>query len=67
VDDHALINARLGFAPRAAGLFFPWSRNLFNRDYFELLSAAPGNTGRYVGQPGDCRTVGLTLRLTMKK
>ena len=45
---------------------FLWSRNLLNKDYFELLTAAPGNTGLYVGQPGDARTVGLTLRLSLK-
>ena len=29
-----------------------------------LLTAAPGNTGLIVGQPGDPRTVGVTLRMT---
>ena len=43
-----------------------WSRNLLNKDYFELLTAAPGNTGLYVGQPGDPRTVGVTLRMTLR-
>ena len=28
----------------------------------ELLSAAPGGSGLYVGQPGDPRTWGMTLR-----
>jgi len=41
-----------------------WSRNLLNKDYFDLLTAAPGNTGLYVGQPGDPRTIGVTLRMT---
>ena len=36
-----------------------------NKDYFELLTAAPGNTGLYVGQPGRSRgTVGVTLRMS---
>ena len=43
-----------------------WSRNLLNKDYFDLLTAAGGNTGLYVGQPGDPRTAGVTLRLTLK-
>ena len=30
-----------------------WSRNLLDKDYYELLTAAPGNTGLFVGQPGD--------------
>ena len=43
-----------------------WARNLFNKDYVDLLSAAPGNTGLYVSQPGDPRTFGVTLRLNFK-
>ena len=31
---------------------------------FRLAHGAPGNTGLYVGQPGDPRTVGVTLRMT---
>ena len=42
-----------------------WSRNLLNEDYFELLTAAPGNTGLFVGQPGDPRTVGVSLRVAL--
>jgi iron complex outermembrane receptor protein len=43
-----------------------WSRNLLDKDYYELLTAAPGNSGLFVGQPGDQRTVGVTLRLALK-
>ena len=32
----------------------------------DLLSAAPGNSGLFVGQPGDPRTIGVTLRVTMR-
>jgi iron complex outermembrane receptor protein len=42
---------------------FLWSRNLFDKDYYELLTAAPGNTGLIVGQPADGRTIGLTARV----
>ncbi|HLG60276.1 MAG TPA: TonB-dependent receptor [Vicinamibacterales bacterium] len=43
-----------------------WSRNLLDKDYYELLTAAPGNTGLFVGQPGDGRTVGVTLRMAVR-
>ena len=43
-----------------------WTRNLLNRNYYELLTAAPGNSGLYVGQPGDPRTIGVTMRLAIK-
>jgi iron complex outermembrane receptor protein len=65
VDGYALANARVGFRAAAGWTLFFWVRNLFDTNYFELLSAAPGNTGLYVGQPGDARTCGATLRLTL--
>ncbi len=64
VDGYSLINARVGFRWADGWTLSVWSRNLLNKDYFDLLSAAPGNTGLYVGQPGDPRTFGVTLRMT---
>ena len=66
VDGYSLLNARVGFRVADGWTLSVWSRNLLNKDYFELLTAAPGNTGLYVGQPGDPRTVGVTLRMTFK-
>ncbi len=67
VDGYALVNARVGFRATDAWTLSVWSRNLLNKDYFDLLTAAPGNTGLYVGQPGDQRTLGVTLRVTLKQ
>ena len=66
VDGYALLNARVGFRTSDGWAVFLWSRNLLDRNYFELLTAAPGNTGLFVGQPGDGRTIGLTLRLSLQ-
>ena len=33
---------------------------------FDLLTAAPGSSGLIVGQPGDPRTFGITIRLAVK-
>jgi iron complex outermembrane recepter protein len=66
VDGYSLINARVGFRWSGGWTISLWSRNLLDKDYFELLTAAPGNTGLYVGQPGDGRTVGVTLRVTLR-
>ena len=66
VDGYSLVNARIGFRAADGWAVFLWSRNLLDKDYFELLTAAPGNTGLYVGQPGDGRTVGVTLRVALK-
>jgi iron complex outermembrane receptor protein len=66
VDGYQLLNARIGFRARDGWTLFFWSRNLLDKDYLELLTAAPGNTGLYVGQPGDGRTAGVTLRVALK-
>ena len=66
VDGYHVLNARLGFRAADGWTVVVWSRNLLDQDYFELLTAAPGNTGLYVGQPGDGRAAGVTLRVALK-
>lgn len=62
IDGYALTNARLGFRASNGLTFFVWSRNLFNKNYYEQLLAAPGSYGQYAGIVGDQRTYGITLR-----
>jgi iron complex outermembrane receptor protein len=66
VDGYTLLNTRVGFRAADGWTLSLWSRNLLNRDYYDLLTAAPGNTGLVVGQPGDPRTFGLTLRVSFR-
>jgi iron complex outermembrane receptor protein len=66
VDGYTLLNARVGVRAAAGWSVFLWSRNLLNKNYFELLTAAPGNTGLFVGQPGDPRSVGITVRKSFR-
>ena len=66
VEGYPLLNARVGFRWTGGWTVSLWSRNVLDKDYFELLSAAPGNTGLYVGQPGDPRTFGVTLKVTVR-
>jgi iron complex outermembrane receptor protein len=66
VDGYSLLNVRVGFRATEGWTLSLWSRNLLDEDYFDLLSAAPGNTGLYVGQPGDGRTAGVTLRVSLR-
>jgi iron complex outermembrane receptor protein len=66
IDGYALVNARVGVRWSDGWSLSVWSRNLLDNDYFELLSAAPGNTGLYVGLPADPRTVGITLRMSLR-
>ena len=67
VPGYPLLNARVGFRWSEGWALFLWSRNVLDQNYLELLTAAPGNTGLYVGQPGDPRTVGVTLRVGFRK
>jgi len=66
IDGYSLVNPRVGFRFNNGLTLSAWSRNLFNKDYYELMSTPSGNTGLYVGQPGDSRTFGITLRLNFK-
>ncbi|QPH39789.1 TonB-dependent receptor [Pedobacter endophyticus] len=61
VQGYALLNARLGFRSEKFSVFV-WSRNLTNKNYYEQLQAAAGNSGLYAGVLGDPRTYGATFR-----
>lgn len=62
IGGYSLTNGRIGFrASNGISVFF-WGRNLFNKDYYEQLLAAPGSYGQYAGIVGDQRTYGVTLR-----
>ena len=66
VPEYTIVNARVGLRTGSGWSLFVWSRNLLDENYFELMTAAPGNTGLYVGQPGDPRAAGVTLRLALR-
>ena len=61
VEGYSLVNPRVGFRTPDGWAFSAWARNLANNNYFELMQAAAGNSGLYVGLPGDPRTFGVTL------
>ncbi|MEI9812555.1 MAG: TonB-dependent receptor [Acidobacteriota bacterium] len=67
VQGYPLFNPRVGFRARDGWAITLWARNATDRNYFELLSPQPGNSGLYVGLPGDRRTVGLTLSQSFGK
>ncbi|WP_394775795.1 TonB-dependent receptor [Flavobacterium sp.] len=65
VDGYAIFNARFGFrASQGLSVHF-WGRNLLNKDYYEQLLPAGGNTGQYAGVLGDQRTYGITLKYSL--
>jgi iron complex outermembrane receptor protein len=61
VPGYGIANARIGIRTED-GLFdlSIWARNLFDKDYFQTLSAA--NTGIVTALIGEPRTIGATLR-----
>jgi iron complex outermembrane receptor protein len=65
VPGYAIFNGRLGFrASEGLSVHF-WGRNLLNKDYYEQLLPAGGNTGQYAGVLGDQITYGITLRYAL--
>lgn len=62
VKGYALANVRLGFRNDSGLNLYGWVRNVFDKNYMELLATTPGNTGLIAGQPGDPRTYGFTLK-----
>ena len=66
IDGYSVVNARVGFRWKDGWTLSLWARNLLDKNYFELLSAAPGNSGLYVGLPGDPRSFGLTMRMNFR-
>ncbi|HWT11890.1 MAG TPA: TonB-dependent receptor, partial [Allosphingosinicella sp.] len=62
VAGYALANFRLGFRADNGWDVAAWVRNAFDEEYFEVLATQSGSTGLVVGQPGDPRTWGVTVR-----
>jgi iron complex outermembrane receptor protein len=66
VPGYALANVRAGYRWGQGWMLSVWCRNVADRNYYELLTAQPGNSGLYVGMPGEPRTYGVTLRMAVR-
>jgi iron complex outermembrane receptor protein len=62
VEGYVLTNLRAGYRTERGYEIFGWLRNAFDTQYYDFLTAAPGSTGLLVGQLGDPRTFGLTVK-----
>ena len=62
VEGYALSNFRAGFRADEGIELFLWVRNAFDKNYIDLLQVPSGNTGLIVGNPGDPRTFGATVK-----
>jgi iron complex outermembrane recepter protein len=65
VPGYAIFNGRLGFRVADGLSITAWGRNLFNKDYYEQLLPAGGNSGHYAAVLGDPATYGLTLKYSL--
>ncbi len=63
VKGYGLANFRAGFRTQDGFDIYGWVRNAFDEEYFEQLALGPSSTGLIVGQPGDPRTWGATLKV----
>lgn len=65
VPGYSIFNGRLGFRASEGLSVHIWGRNLLNKDYYEQLLPAGGNSGQYAAVLGDQRTYGITLRYAL--
>lgn len=65
VDGYSIFNGRLGFRASEGLSVHIWGRNLLNKDYYEQLLPAGGNSGQYAAVLGDQRTYGITLKYSL--
>ncbi|WP_293881186.1 TonB-dependent receptor [Sphingomonas sp.] len=62
IDAYTLFNARIGFASENGWEVFALVRNVFDKNYLQLLTPQSGNSGLISGLPGDPRTFQVTAR-----
>ncbi len=62
IEGYSLANLRVGLRSGRGWEVYGWARNAFDEEYFDFLSTQSGSTGLVIGQPGDPRTYGLTLK-----
>ncbi len=63
IDGYSVVNAAIGFRPRAGWELGVYVRNLFAANYIQNYTVQAGNSGLIVGTPSDPRGFGVTLRL----
>ncbi|QJU60891.1 TonB-dependent receptor [Sphingomonas sp. AP4-R1] len=62
IAGYYLANIRTGIRVNRTWELYGWVRNVFDKNYYEVLATQSGNTGLVVGQPADPRTYGATVK-----
>jgi len=63
IAGHALVNASVGYQFQNGWFVDVFARNLLDRDYITALTVQTGNSGLILGQTGDPRLLGVSLRV----
>ena len=62
IEGYALVSLRAGYRADNGWEGFVWVKNALDEDYMQFVSVQAGNSGLVIGNPGDPRTIGFTLR-----
>ena len=62
IEGYNVTNASLGYQFERGWEVSVFARNLFDTEYLTALTIQTGNSGLILGQPGDPRIVGVSLR-----
>ncbi len=63
IEGYEVTNASLGYRFANGWDVDLFARNLFDEDYITALTIQTGNSGLILGQPGDPRIVGMSVRV----
>ena len=63
IDGYGIVNLRTGLRAARGWEAFLFVKNLLDEDYLQFVSVQTGNSGLVIGNPGDPRTIGATLRV----
>ncbi len=66
IAGYGVTNARIGYHFNDSWEVDLFARNLFDAEYMTALTIQTGNSGLILGQAGDQRMVGLTVRHTLR-
>ena len=63
IDGYGVVNLRTGLRTDRGWEAFLFVKNLLDEDYLQFVSVQTGNSGLVIGNPGDPRTIGATVRV----
>lgn len=65
IEGYSVTNASVGYHWDTGLEVSVFARNLFDEDYITALTIQTGNSGLILGQPGDPRLIGVTVRAAL--